>query len=154
MKVLLKCGTAVLIDRKDLPLWSAYNWYKNYSGRNFYVRAHAKYKVLYLHRSIMRPPKNKTVDHINGNTFDNRRCNLRICSNKENVRSSHKYRFKKSSKYRGVSFDKANKKWVASIEVNGKKISIGRFREEKEAAISYNIYALKYFKKFAALNSF
>ena len=91
------------------------------------------------------------IDHINGNCLDNRRFNLRLCNNIEN-NQNRKIDKRNSSGYKGVYFDKIRKKWVAEIKVNKCKKFIGRFINKEEAAIAYNKFAKKYFKKFAVLN--
>jgi hypothetical protein len=77
-----------------------------------------------LHRLIMGNPKGKIVDHINRNQFDNRKCNLRICTQAEN-------NLNKSSK--GYYYHKQNKDYVVEIMKDGKKICKGGFSTEKEA---------------------
>jgi hypothetical protein len=89
------------------------------------------------------------IDHINGNTLDNQRHNLRACSNKENMRNrgmaSHN-----SSGFKGVSWLEG--KWSAYIGENGKKIHLGLFKTREDAARRYNKEALKRFGEFAKLN--
>lgn len=96
------------------------------------------------------------IDHINNNTFDNRKINLRICTNNENQRNRRKLS-KASSKYKGVCFAKYTKKWQASIEIrmDGKRnnIYLGQYYDEKDAAKAYNDAAIKYFGEFAKLNT-
>lgn len=105
----------------------------------------------YLHRFILNVSKGIQIDHINGNCLDNRRFNLRLCNNIEN-NQNRKIDKRNSSGYKGVYFDKIRKKWVAEIKVNKCKKFIGRFINKEEAAIAYNKFAKKYFKKFAVLN--
>jgi hypothetical protein len=78
----------------------------------------------------------KHVDHINGVRTDNRLVNLEYVSQRENNERSGS-RIEKSSKYRGVSFDKERGKWVAAIYIKGKRKFLGRFRHEKRAAKAY-----------------
>lgn len=65
-------------DIDDLPLVKKYHWHINTRG---YVISNT---LEYLHRIVMKPPLNKVVDHINGDTLDNRKCNLRICTPSNN----------------------------------------------------------------------
>ena len=94
------------------------------------------------------------VDHINRDKLDNRRENLRLCNMTESNRNRGPIHFKHSSsitsKYKGVHWSK--NKWRATIEVNGKKIYLGFFDNEQDAAIAYNEAAKKYFGDYAYLN--
>ena len=91
-----------------------------------------------LHRLIMSTPKGLMVDHINHQTLDNRRCNLRNVTTRENL-SNQKRKSEMSSRYVGVSWYKRDEKWCAKIRINGKKKHLGLFVEEIDAAISYAI---------------
>lgn len=104
-----------------------------------------------VHRTIMNASNGMLVDHINHNKLDNRKTNLRICTNQQNQmnRKSNKVG---TSKYKGVSFDKTFGKWRAAIMFNKKYIHIGRFMCEHEAAKAYNERAKKLFGEFAYLN--
>jgi len=110
-------------------------------------------KTIYISREIMNNPKDKFVDHINGDTLDNRKCNLRICTRSQNEMNRRINRTEKTSKYKGVFFDKRRKGWVSSIRVNGKQKSIGVFKSEKMAARSYNSWARLLFGEYARLNN-
>lgn len=81
--------------------------------------------LIELHRFIMKPKKGEYVDHINGNTLDNRRENLRICTNSANLRNGRK-RTNNTSGHTGIWLDKRSGKWVAEIKVKYKKINLGR----------------------------
>lgn len=83
----------------------------------------------------MNCPNNMYVDHINGNRFDNRKANLRICSNQENNFNTTK-RIINTSGYKGVWYDKVRDKWVSEIKINGKKIFIGRWSDIEDAAFT------------------
>ncbi len=93
----------------------------------------------------------KDVDHINLNPLDNRKDNLRICSHLENCRNRNKHKVPNfTSQFKGVAWDKD--KWSAMIANEGKRISIGRFESEKDAAVAYDLYAKDLFGEFALLN--
>jgi len=96
-----------------------------------------------LHRWIMNTPKGMYTDHIDQNTLDNRRCNLRICSNSANLRNG-KIRINNKSGYPGVFFIKETKKWIAFIKVNYKRFHIGRFNTFNEAVDARKLAEHKY----------
>ena len=100
--------------------------------KNFYVAFTAKPKnssSRLLHRYLLNPPKELTVDHINRNPLDNRRCNLRICTQFENNQNQSS---NKSGKV-GVSFNKKQNKYVAYIKVKRKHITLGEFKNFDDA---------------------
>ena len=101
-------------------------------------------KTVTMHRVIKDfPQKPLEIDHINQDRLDNRRVNLRLVSSSANHRNSSKKRGA-SSKYKGVSLNKAAKKWAASIRLpNGKTKYLGYFNFEEGAAKAYD----KEFKK-------
>lgn len=120
--------------------WSpdAYGYAENKNGRK-------------LHRLIMNAPNGMAVDHINGNIADNRKSNLRICVNSENLRNRGAQR-NNTSGYKGVSWCKQSNKWRSSICLNKKRIYLGLFTNKLDAANAYNQAAIKYFGEFAFLN--
>jgi hypothetical protein len=83
------------------------------------------------------------IDHINGNTLDNRKANLRICTRAEN-NCNIKRRKNNTSGYKGVSFDKRKKKWSAYISKNYKHYFLGYFVTPEEAYIAYCKASKKY----------
>lgn len=111
-----------------------------------------KHVTLRMHRIITNAPQDKQVDHINGNPLDNRKCNLRVCTQKENSRNREKRKEKTSSIYKGVCFHKRKHKWQASITLDGKLIHLGYFKTQNEAALIYNEAAKKYHGEFAKFN--
>ena len=107
-----------------------------------------------MHRFIMGVEDSKVhIDHINHDTLDNRKSNLRLCTHAENGRN-RKIQKGGSSKYKGVCKRRNNmvKAFEASIKFNYKRIHLGTFATELEAAIAYNKAALHYFGEFALLN--
>lgn len=103
--------------------------------------------IVKMHRLILGDNDLGLVtDHINGNTLDNRKENLRFCTIEENNRNLRA----KHDGYKGVQKEK--KKWVANIVVDHVKHRIGLFNTPEEAALAYNEAALKYHGEFASLN--
>lgn len=148
-----------LVDDEDFKWLNQYKWYANWcnSTESFYaIRMDSSRKAIRMARLIMNCPRNKLVDHKNHNTLDNQKHNLRICTQNENLQNARNY-INSSSKYKGVSWCKGNKKWRARIELRdifdqryGKHL--GYFKDEIDAAKAYNEAAIRYFGEFACLN--
>lgn len=148
----------IIYDNDDLHKVVGKKWRacaKGYISCTVYLgKINGKYKnkIVYLHRLIANCPDGMQVDHINGNKMDNRKLNLRICNNQQNNRNT-KSRKGSTSQYKGVSWDKSNKKWLAQICIgNRKHKKLGRFISEVEAAKAYNNAASFYFGEYAYLN--
>lgn len=103
-------------------------------------------KLIELHRFIMGFPKGQTVDHINGDTLDNRKKNLRICLNRANIRKG-KIRVNNTSGYTGIvkRKDYPNRPFVAKIRVNYKNMYLGSYKTFDEAVIARKKGELKYY---------
>lgn len=106
-------------------------------------------KMQYLHRLLLNAKKGQVVDHINGDTLDNRLCNLRICTNQENIRNS-KIPKNNTTGYKGICYVPRNSKKPWSARVFNKHL--GYFKTKEAAALAYNIAAKKVYGKFARLN--
>ena len=131
-------GKHAIIDNDDWELVSKHKWFANKLGGKFYA---ATYNVrpinLPMHRLILGlPDSSMWVDHIDGNTLNNTRANLRICTPQQNA-CNRRIRSDNTSKYKGVSYRKDSGLWRARIGVNGKVINIGHFQDPLDA---YNAY--------------
>lgn len=97
------------------------------------------------------------IDHINHNTLDNRKENLRLCSVNEN-NYNRKINKNNNSGYKGVHLARYNRKnkiyiyYRAKIQTDNIEVSLGLFKTAKDAAIAYNEAAKKYHGEFAYLN--
>lgn len=154
--ITLPCGSIVKVCDKGYKRVRGHAWSKcgDYVSRSFEKSRKPCGKrargTVYMHRQIIDAKKGEHVDHINGNTLDNRLSNLRICAPTQNLQN------KKSkigtSKYKGVYFNKSAKKWRAYITVNKKRRHLGTFENESDAALTYNKHAKEFFGEFALLN--
>ena len=140
-----------LFDEEDKELVSQNKWHlmKNgYVACTKYVkgsgRKNQKNICIYFHRIITNAPKGKVVDHINGNKLDNRKENLRVCTQRENMVNCGMLKNNKSG-YKGVSWHKAAKKWESYLHFNNKKIRLGFFEDIEKAAEKRNKAFNKYF---------
>ncbi len=108
------------------------------------------YKRIMLHRFIMGAVDGEIIDHINKDTLDNRRENLRFCTHAENMRNSKKRKHSKQ-KYKGVE-KMPSGRFRARIVLNKKHIHIGTYDTPEEAAFAYDKEATKLHKRFASIN--
>jgi len=105
-----------------------------------------------MHREVIDIPEHMLCDHINGNGLDNRAANLRPATVSQNLCNRRKTKANTRSKYKGLEWDKTQRKWKARIQHNGRKIYLGSFSNEIDAAKAYDEKARKLFKEFACLN--
>lgn len=151
-----------LVDEQDADLtevgWSA-NLNRTYSTPQYVIAIKLKNKLgikgrpsmhrIILSRMLSRELNSKElVDHINGNTLDNRRCNLRLATVKENTRNQQISK-KNTSGYKGVGWSKRDRRWVARITVDGKAVYLGSFDRPEDAHSAYCEAAKKYHGEFA-----
>ncbi len=129
----------VKIDNDDLEKCSKLTWHYAKNKDSKYIQTRIKGKMIKLHRYIMNMNNsNLVVDHINRNSLDNRKSNLRICSYKENS-FNKSIRVDNTSGIPGVSFHKTNKKWRAKIKYNNLTIHLGYFEDINEALINRRV---------------
>lgn len=148
--IALTQGRYAIVDAADYDMLNRYRWCTSGKGRRAYAARGHKGKHVSMHRFLMKPPKGMVVDHINGNGLDNRRCNLRICTQQQNLYNSRPKG--KSSRFKGPCWDKSRQKWVVLIRYEGRNHMIGRFDDEIEAARAYDRKAYELFGEYAWLN--
>jgi len=165
-------GYVAIVDDEDYEELSKYSWHINLNKRNSrdyplamtalrrIIDGYSWWRQETMHRIIMDAPPGVYVDHINGNSLDNRRENLRICSHSENVRNSKKMQFMRgkptTSRFKGVSKKKAkkydNNPWTSTICYNNKSTFLGYFKTEEDAARAYDAAAVELHGEFARTN--
>lgn len=133
-----------LIDLNDIPKCANYKWHIQNNG---YVSATVEGKRQLLHRFILDAPQHTIVDHINHNTLDNRRTNLRFvtCSQNNMNRKLQSYN---SSGVSGVSIDKRDGKYDAYITCDGKRRYLGHFPTLDEASMARRDAEIKEFGEY------
>lgn len=133
---------AILVDTGDLEkiLTYPYTWHLNVKGDCIYAKGFSgvrKGKTNYqlnFHRWLLDCKGEDVVDHINHNTLDNRRCNLRIITRSENQQNRKGEAQRGSvSGHRGVGWQEAKGKWRSRVCVNGKSYHLGYFDDIEEA---------------------
>jgi len=105
-----------------------------------------------MHRQLINIPDNLICDHANCNSLDNRKTNLRPATVSQNLCNRTKRKSKTRSKYKGLEWDRKQRKWKARIQINNRKIYLGSFDSEIDAALAYDRAAKKYHREFANLN--
>jgi len=147
--IILTNGGNAFCDESDFKSLSSFPWFHVIDGNNVYAaRSNGNGRLVRMHTEIM---GFINVDHINGDGLDNRRCNLRQATNSQNQMNRGKFS-KSSSMFKGVTFLKNDKRWWARISVGGKRIDLGRFISEVDAAKAYDNSANYNFGAFARTN--
>lgn len=152
--IALNKGEVAIVDDGDFDWLNQWKWHIHRETRwgRYAVRTDSRSgKVVIMHRLIMDAPKGMQVDHINGDGLDNRRENMRLCTNSQNTKNK---RLSKSSTsgYKGVSWFSKLGKYASRIRVDGELIRLGYFHDPIEAAKVYDEAAKRYFGEFARLN--
>lgn len=157
-KIPLTQGKFALVDDENYDWLMQYKWCAQKRRNTFYAATTIKlgknqWTSLRMHQLIINQKlnKNEEIHHINGNGLDNCAHNLEILT-RSHHRAMDKKQINTTSKYKGVCFNKRNNKWKSEITVNLKKINIGTFISEIDAARAYDKFAIKYFQQYARLN--
>lgn len=154
-------GKIALVDTEDYERVSKFKWHASRSYRRggigsstFYAKAvnhtGAGPARVYLHRVVMCAPPGIEVDHIDrARTLDCRKSNLRLATRMQNMGNQGR-RSNATNRYKGVSWNHG--KWSAVIKANGKRLFLGQYHSEEDAARAYNAAATLHFGEFALLN--
>ncbi|TFZ81222.1 AP2 domain-containing protein [Candidatus Macondimonas diazotrophica] len=154
IEIPLTQGKVAQIDEADLELVSGYKWYAHKDKNTFYAyanvrRADGSWTKVKMHRLILGLTDRKTqADHIDMNGLNNRRSNLRACSNAENMRNRGAYA-NNTSGFKGVIWQADMMKWRARIKVNGKLKHLGYYSTPPEAHAAYCRAAIELHGEFA-----
>ena len=138
-------GYIATVDDDDFAALSRITWHAHTNGRN---TVYARNSRIFMHRLILNDKKGQFVDHSDGNTLNNCRSNLRLCTTSDNSRNRRKTRGQ--SRFKGVC--RQRKKWNAAIHQNGRLKHLGNFILETDAALAYDKAARQLFGEFAAVN--
>lgn len=150
-------GKFAMVDPDLFDYLNQWNWIFSSTG---YAQRHVIFPNKKIRRAVLMhniildnhsPSPTNFVDHINGIRLDNRRINLRICTQTQNAQNYPGWSNKKSSIYKGV-FKRENGKFRVIIQANGQRYHIGQYNTEIEAAKVYNDNAILLHGEFANLN--
>lgn len=151
-RISLTQGQVALVDDEDYNYLIQWKWCakKDRPGK-FYAGRTQRHRIILMHRVLMNAKKGQEVDHKNGDTLNNRRYNLRLCTSGQNNQNSMS-RKNSSSRYKGVCFSNHARKWQVEITHKGKHHYLGYYDSEEEAARTYDKFARIYFREFARTN--
>lgn len=151
-EIQLSQGKFALVDDEDFDYLNQFKWCTTKYGNTFYairnIKVDGKYKKKFMHGVVM---NGKGIDHRDMNGLNNQKSNLRFCTKSENAMNMRKME-NASSIYKGVHFFRQTGKWQSYITINRKRIHLGYFYSEVEAAKAYNTKAISLFCEFANLN--
>jgi hypothetical protein len=157
-EIRLTKGRVTVVDDDDYEWLSQYKWQtlQRADGsvaamRKTSSREPSSKRTVFMHRAITKAAPDMVVDHINHDTLDNRKCNLRVCTDSQNTKNC-KASKSNTSGYKGVSRYVDGKRWFAQITVNWKHFHLGIFDNKHDAARAYNEAAIIYHGDFCYLN--
>lgn len=141
-----------IIDAEDFEKVAGKTWktQRSSTGRTLYACTIINGKAVWMHHVVY--GSRAKLDHVNHDGLDNRKCNLRPCTESQNQANQRK-RLKpcKHSQFKGV-IRQTNGRWRAAIGVLKKRLSLGAYDTEEQAARAYDAKALERFGEFACLN--
>jgi hypothetical protein len=156
-RIKLTRGKYAIVDVEDFERLNKYKWHCTHYG---YAKRSVPNKSgkgrkqgeIYMHKLICPAPAGMIVDHINRKSRDNRRVNLRVATQKQNVWNRKFIKKGGKTRLQGIRWDKNREKWHVRLTVNGRRRSFGYYADQDEAAKAYDRVAEKYRGEYAVLN--
>lgn len=151
---LVNSDLVALVDDADYDYLRQFSWYVHKcSERLLYaIRMVDGGGSRLMHREILQLSPDEETDHRDCNGLNNQRKNLRICTRSQNNQNQRRHNDKKYPLYKGVCLDRRYGLWQASIKLPKKRLFLGYFQTQREAALAYNAAASEHFGEFARLN--
>lgn len=155
--ILLTQGKVALVDDEDFSRLNYFQWFATESSNGrWYAHRNtvggSPRTIVPMHRAVLGAmPGDYDVDHIDRNGLNNQKDNLRYTTQAGNTANSVVRRDNKSG-FKGVRWDKRNKRWAAQITVSRKSLWLGYYLTAEDAAKCYDHAAIKYHGNFARTN--
>jgi hypothetical protein len=146
-------GKVALVDDSDFEYLSQFDWQVSFSGWHWYATSRlgdSQGSLKSMHRLLFGFPARTQIDHIDRNTLNNQRGNLRVATPSQTGANS--IARGGSSRFKGVTWDKNRSLWSARLRVHPLRLALGRFEFEGDAAKAYDAAARKFFGEFARVN--
>ena len=140
-----------IVDDQDFDVLVQYAWYAHLMRPSFYAARGVGGTILLMHRFLLNAKPGEVVDHLNRNSLDNRRTNIRIATRSINCHNRVK-EFVNKTGFRGVSKACEPNKWVAWIRKDRKSHYLGYFASPELAAHAYDVAALSIYGEHAVTN--
>lgn len=150
-QVPLTKGMVALVDDEDFERVMQHSWCANKVGKIWYAQSRIKGKAVLMHRFILDVPCGKNTDHVNHDGLDNRRSNIRACSQSQNCANSG-MRANNKNGFKGVLANHKGRSWCARIRKDYKQYYFCGFKTREEAARKYDQVATEWFGEFALTN--
>ena len=157
-RIPLTQGREAIIDTADLHLVQLWNWCARvrkdrHPPNNAYaVRmeyAGTRPALVQMHSHILPPRAGLVIDHVNGDSLDNRRCNLRYATRSQNLANSLRVAVKTGVSLKGARQIRATGRWIAQITKDKQVHHLGTFDTAEEAHAAYAEAAVRLFREFA-----
>lgn len=157
-EIVLSKGRVAIVDDGDFDRVNAFEWRAWKHKLGYFYAIHSNFdgkQSRLMHRFILgiTNPKIK-VDHINGDTLDNRRQNIRLATQSQNGMNRTRKQMNNKTGFRGVYLEKKRNKFRAEISINGKGKYVGIFNTAEEAAKAFDKAAKETYGEFCGILNF
>ncbi len=150
-------GKWAIVDAATYPLVSGRTWHTNtspskvqYAGtRVKRIQRGVSTPIALMHKEIFQTTE-LHVDHRNLDGLDNRMHNLRAATHAQNMANKPLMTTNKTG-FKGVSWCKRDKRFLASIKINGRSMGLGNFHRAEDAAAAYSVAATKFHGQYTRL---
>lgn len=139
-------GYVTVVDDEDYAELAKFSW-SVVGTRHIYA---CRFRNIRMHRVILNAPPGIIADHIDGDTLNNQRSNLRLATLSQNQRNAMGRTG--TSRFKGVSWHASTGRWRADIKGDGPSVALGEFDREEEAALAYDEAAVRLHGQFARTN--